>query len=113
MPMSCWKIVGLVTLASGLFGGLASRGQEAPDGLKPPKAAVIPKRLEKFGQARVDNYYWLKDRADPKVMAYLDAENAYTDALMAHTNDLQRTLYDEIVARIKQADTTAPVLNHG
>jgi oligopeptidase B len=74
---------------------------------------VIPTRLERFGRARVDNYYWLKDRTDPKVIAYLDAENGYTDAIMAPTRALQQSLYDEIVGRIKQADTTAPVFDNG
>ncbi len=80
---------------------------------EPPKATPIPKRLEKFGQTRVDNYYWLKERTDPKVIAYLDAENAYTDAMMAHTKAFQKSLYDQIVGRIKQADTTAPVFDNG
>ena len=48
----------------------------------PPKADVIPKQLELFGRVRVDPYYWLNDRTNPKVKAYLEAENAYTDALM-------------------------------
>src|SRR5262249_30327455 len=57
--------------------------------------------------------YWLKDRTNPKVIAYLDAENAYTDAVMAPTKGLQQALYDEIVGRIKQADSTAPVFDNG
>jgi oligopeptidase B len=103
----------LAILAVCLFAAPAGRGQGTPDAPVPPKAEVIPKRLDRFGRARVDNYYWLKDRADPKVAAYLDAENAYTDALMAPTKALQQALYDEIVGRIKQADTTAPVYDNG
>ena len=101
-------------------GSVCGRGRVArpeatslPASRMPPKAAVIPKQFEKFGRTRVDNYYWLKDRNDPKVIAYLEAENAYTDALMAHTKALQKRLYDEIVGRIKQADSTAPVFDNG
>ena len=78
-----------------------------------PAADVIPKQLELFGRVRVDPYYWLNDRTNPKVKAYLEAENAYTDAIMAHTKALQQSLYDEIVGRIKQADATAPVFDNG
>jgi oligopeptidase B len=81
--------------------------------LNPPSATRIPKRLEHFGRTRVDNYYWLKERTDPKVIAYLDAENAYTDAMTAHTKAFQKSLYDQIVGRIKQADNTAPVFDNG
>src|SRR5262245_13292808 len=107
------KLAGLALLGSNLLLGRIGRAQEAPSGLRPPQAAVIPTRLESFGRVRVDNYYWLKDRTDPRVIAYLDAENAYTDAVMAHTQPLQRQLYDEIVARIKQDDSTAPVFDNG
>jgi oligopeptidase B len=103
----------LAILAGGLSIAPVSRGQGTPDAAVPAKAEVIPKRLDRFGRARVDNYYWLKDRTDPKVIAYLDAENAYTDAIMAPTKALQQALYDEIVGRIKQADTTAPVFDNG
>jgi protease II len=107
--MSWWKLVWLVVVGSGLF--VCRLGKcEAPRELVAPKATQIPKRLENFGRIRVDNYYWLRDRADPKVIAYLDAENDYTDMVMAHTKSLQKTLFDEIVGRIKQTDTTAPNL---
>jgi oligopeptidase B len=111
--MNPWKIVGLTVLGGSLLAGRMGECQEPPGRLMPPKAAVIPKKLEKFGRTRIDYYYWLKDRSNPKVVAYLDAENAYTDASMAHTKALQRALYDEIVGRINQADTTAPVFDNG
>jgi oligopeptidase B len=110
--MNRWKIVWLAVFGIGLSAGRTGACHEPPK-LDPPKAATVPKRLEKFGQTRVDNYYWLKERTDPKVIAYLDAENAYTDAMMAHTKALQKALYDQIVGRIKQADTTAPVFDNG
>jgi oligopeptidase B len=111
--MNCRMIVTLAVLAVSVSAGRLGECQEDSGGLKPPKADVIPKRLEQFGHVRVDNYYWLKERTDPKVTAYLDAENAYTDAFMAHTKTLQKALYDEIVGRIKQADATAPVYDNG
>jgi oligopeptidase B len=106
------KIVRLALWAISLSAGRHGECHE-PHQPDPPKATPIPKRLENFGRTRVDNYYWLKERTDPKVIAYLDAENAYTDAMMAHTKAFQKSLYDQIVGRIKQADTTAPVFDNG
>ena len=77
--------------------------------LEPPVAAVIPTELETHGHVRVDDYYWLNDREDAQVVSYLEAENAYTDAMMAHTGDLQARLFDEIKGRIKQTDLSVPV----
>ena len=68
-----------------------------------------------FGAERQDEYYWLRDdkREDKAMLAYLDAENAYADALMAPLKPLQDTLYDEIVARIKQDDASVPYRERG
>jgi oligopeptidase B len=74
----------------------------------PPIAKVEPTRLEKHGHARVDDYYWLKERENPEVIAYLEAENAYTRAMLAHTEELQETLFEEIVARIPERDASVP-----
>ena len=76
--------------------------------MEPPVATVTPQELEIHGDVRVDNYYWLKDREDPAVIAYLEAENEYTEAVMAHTEGLQEDLYQEIVGRIKQDDDSVP-----
>ena len=59
---------------------------------KPPVAKVLPKELTEHGQTRIDNYYWLNQRENPEVIAYLNAENAFKEAVMAHTNDLQKKL---------------------
>ena len=80
----------------------------SPTPMAPPIAKVDPARLEKHGDVRTDNYYWLNERENPEVIAYLETENAYTDALMAHTEGLQAELCREIKGRIKQTDTTAP-----
>lgn len=74
----------------------------------PPAAQVVPTQLEKHGHVRVDDYYWLNRRDDPAVIAYLEAENAYTEAVMAHTKDLQAALFEEIKGRIKQTDLSVP-----
>ena len=63
--------------------------------VKPPVARVIPKKLEKHGHVRIDNYYWLKERDNPEVVAYLEAENDYAEKVMAHTEDLQAKLVEE------------------
>ncbi|QOW60880.1 S9 family peptidase [Treponema pedis] len=79
----------------------------------PPKAQIHPEEFTKFGNKRVDNYYWLKDKNNPEVIDYLKAENAYTDTVMASTKDLQKTLYDEMIARIKEDDESYPVFRNG
>lgn len=79
----------------------------------PPKAEKIEKKLTAHGQTRIDNYYWMNDRNDPKVIAYLEAENAYTDTVMKHTENFQEKLYEEIVGRIKQTDETVPYKKNG
>jgi oligopeptidase B len=88
----------------------ATRQPEGRPGIdmEPPVAAVTPQNLEIHGDVRVDNYYWLKNREDPAVIAYLEAENAYTEAVMAHTKGLQKSLYREIIGRIKQDDDSVP-----
>jgi oligopeptidase B len=55
-------------------------------------AKKIPTKLEKHGHLRVDDYYWLRDRNDPEVLAYLEAENQYSDRLMAHSKPLEEKL---------------------
>jgi oligopeptidase B len=64
--------------------------------------------LEKHGDRRVDPYYWMREKGNPEVIAHLEAENAYTDAIMAPTEALQERLYKEIVGRIQETDTSAP-----
>jgi oligopeptidase B len=91
--------------------GCKSSDQAA--GLKPPKAEIIPKALTLHGQTRVDNYYWLNERDNPKVLDYLKAENEYTQAVMKPTEALQDKLYNEIVGRIKQTDLSVPYRSEG
>ncbi len=75
---------------------------------EPPIAVKKPKELEKFGDVRTDNYYWLRERENPEVISYLEAENEYTKSMMSHTESLQETLFNEIKSRIKEDDTSVP-----
>lgn len=83
--------------------------------MTPPKAEKRPKILSAHGTERVDNYYWLRDddRTDPQVLAYLTAENEYTDEAMKPHQALRETLYGEMVARIAQQDHSVPYVKHG
>jgi oligopeptidase B len=84
------------------------KADEGKNTIQPPKARITPVKLEKHGLTRVDNYYWLRERQNPEVLAYLNAENEYTDSVMAHTKGLQETLFQEFKARIKQTDMSVP-----
>ena len=68
---------------------------------KPPVAKIDPKATTLHGETLIDNYYWLRDKANPEVKAHLEAENAYTAAGMKHTEALQETLYRECSAASK------------
>jgi oligopeptidase B len=74
----------------------------------PPVAKKVPKTTQINGHTMVDNYFWLRDKKNPEVKAYLDAENTYTDALMKPTEPLQKKLYDEMLSRIKETDVEVP-----
>jgi len=80
---------------------------------KPPVAVKITKELAIHGYTRIDPYYWLNDRNDPKVIDYLKAENAYTEAVLRHTEPLQEKIYQEIVGRMKQTDMSVPQIDNG
>lgn len=81
--------------------------------VKPPIAKKNPKNLEKHGDIRVDNYYWMNDREDKEVIGHLELENAYKDTLTAHTKEFQKTLFEEMKGRIKEDDSSVPYKNNG
>jgi oligopeptidase B len=93
------------------LGGTACKKAESQP--QPPVAEKIKKEFQEFGKTRVDNYYWLKERENPKVVEYLTAENEYLKAVMNPTEALQEKLYQEIVGRIKQADLSVPYRDSG
>jgi oligopeptidase B len=74
----------------------------------PPIAKKIPRTTEIHGRKLVDNYFWLRDKNNPEVKSYLEAENAFTDAIMKPTQPLQKKLYDEMLGRIKETDVDVP-----
>ena len=76
--------------------------------MNPPIAARRPHRLERHGDVRVDEYYWLRERDDPEVRAHLEAENAYLEHRLQHVRELRDRLFEEIKGRIKQTDVSAP-----
>jgi oligopeptidase B len=92
------------------FDPAAARAADQPE---PPRAAQRPVRLEAHGDVRVDEYHWLREREDPAVLAYLEAENSYRDAVMAPTEDLQQELFAEITGRLVQDDASVPVFSRG
>ena len=83
------------------------------DKMQAPEAAKKPHEMKEHGNTRVDNYYWLNERENPEVIAYLEAENAYESNAMHHTEALQQKLYDEMLGRIKQSDISVPYQQDG
>jgi oligopeptidase B len=74
----------------------------------PPVARREPRVQTVHGETRIDDYFWLRDRGDPEVNAYLEAENRYTRAMMRHAEPLQERLYQEMRSRIKETDLSVP-----
>lgn len=74
----------------------------------PPVAKKLATKLETHGHVREDPYFWLNQRDDPEVLAYLESENAYTDEVMSHTRELQDALFEEIKGRLVPDDRSVP-----
>ncbi|MFT5193622.1 MAG: oligopeptidase B, partial [Candidatus Promineifilaceae bacterium] len=81
--------------------------------MKTPKAPKKPYTITTHGHTRTDNYFWMREKDKPELLNYINAENAYTDAGLAHTKELQATLYDEMVGRIQETDQSVPVEKNG
>ena len=96
----------LFILLTGVFLMTSNPAAEAQEAPRPERRPV---ELTTHGVTRVDEYYWMRDREDPAVLAHLEAENAWTEVRMAGTEELQTRLYDEIVGRIPPDDDSAPV----
>jgi oligopeptidase B len=79
-------------------------GQDVP----PPVAKVISKADTLHGDVRIDNYFWLREKSNPEVIKYLEAENEYTEAMTKQTKEFQKLLYEELVGRIKETDLSVP-----
>ena len=76
---------------------------------KPPVAERKPKDVTVHGDRRIDDYFWLREKENPAVRTYLEAENAYTEAVLAPAQGLRARLYQEMLGRIVEDDTSAPV----
>ncbi len=76
--------------------------------MTPPTAAKKPKVLKIHGYELTDNYFWLREKSNPEVIKYLEAENTYTEANMASTKEFQDNLYKEMLGKIKQTDLSLP-----
>jgi oligopeptidase B len=75
---------------------------------QPPVAPRIPKVDTLHGDVRVDDYYWLREKSDSAVIRYLEAENAYTEAMTRQLEPLRQQLYNEMLGRIKETDLSVP-----
>ena len=80
---------------------------------QPPIAPREEAHLTHLGTERIDPYFYMKDKEDPRVLPYIQAENAYTERVLEATKELQETIYQEIVSRIKEDDQSYPTLRHG
>jgi oligopeptidase B len=98
---------------AGMFMTSSCSKTKTEESIMPPQAEKISKELTIHGDIRIDNYYWLNQRDNPKVIEYLKAENAYKEAVMKHTEELQDKLYNEIIGRIKKTDMSVPYLDNG
>lgn len=109
------KKIALISFASLIFANLAN-AQETPMNIMKitsPKAKKISKILEKHGDIRQDDYYWLNNPEDAEVIDYLKAENAYYDKMTAHTKKFKEDLFEEMKARIKEDDQSVPYKLNG
>ena len=84
-----------------------------PGGVKPPVTEKEPKEFIAHGDKRIDEYYWLNQRENPKVLDYLKAENAYLDTMMSGTKELREKLFTEMKSRIKEKDESLPYKDNG
>ena len=85
-----------------------SASQERTAPIEPPVAKKVPRIDVLHGDRRVDDYYWLREKSNPEVIAYLQAENAYADAMTKASEPFSEALYQEMLGRIKQTDLSVP-----
>ncbi len=81
--------------------------------IKNPVAEKKATHLEKHGDIRIDNYFWLNDKENPEVIKYLEQENEYNEKMMGHTTDFQNNLFEEMKSRIKEDDSSVPYKLNG
>jgi oligopeptidase B len=101
-------IVSLLLISTLAFISASAQDGNSSMMLQPPPTEKKPKITEINGDRLVDNYFWLREKTSPAVIGHLEAENAYTAAVMKPTEALQGKLYNEILSHIKQTDTNVP-----
>ena len=107
-PKSCLNLRNKILLATVAILAAIISSCTVNEISKPPVANIEAKVDTSFGDIRIDNYFWLRQRGDSAVIAYLEEENAYTKAMMKHTESLQEDLYEELLGRIKETDEDVP-----
>lgn len=107
------KITSLMAISLIFATACKDKEENMKDTIQPPIAKKIPHALEKHGHVRNDDYYWLNDRENPEVIAYLNAENDYYKKMTAHTEQLQKDLFEEMKSRIKEDDESVPYFYNG
>jgi oligopeptidase B len=99
--------ISAISIVVPAFSGLAAQD------VTPPVATIRPRIDTLHGDVRTDNYFWIREKTNPQVIAYLNAENVYTAAKMKHTEALQQKLYDEMLGRVKETDVSVPYRENG
>src|SRR5688572_13214733 len=120
------KISFLVAINALIFASACQQADKHNQNIMPkaPVAKKIPFEIKTHGDTRIDNYYWMrlsdeqKNAATPdsqaqQVLDYLNAENAFTDEVLAHTQDFQVKLFQEMKGRIKETDQSVPFRDNG
>jgi oligopeptidase B len=102
------KSVVILFFLMSTFLNAQNKSESANGATTPPVAKSAPTENDINGGKLVDNYRWLRDKSNPEVAQYLNAENAYADSVMAPTAALQQKLYDEMVSHIKETDVNVP-----
>ncbi len=82
--------------------------RQITDSIVPPVAKKVARMETIHGDIRIDDYYWLREKSNPEVIAYLEAENRYAEGMTKSLEGLRETLYKEILSRIKQTDLSVP-----
>src|ERR1043165_594375 len=108
--MKSRMLVLFLLLSISLFNFISASAQDGNSAsmLQPPETEKKPKITEINGDRMVDNYFWLREKTNPAGIAHLEAEYAYSAAVMKPTEALQEKLYNEILSHIKQTDNTVP-----
>jgi oligopeptidase B len=101
------------SIFASIFIFLSCKDSKPMNEIQPPIAKVKDTILEMHGDKRVDPYYWLNDRENPEVIAYLEQENSYYQQMTAHTKELQQKLFEEMKSRIKEDDSSVPYFYNG